>query len=373
MSRRTGRAIASTAALALLALGAPGCLLDRSGTGPIDAGLRRDAGLDAGDVGDDAGAHDGGAPLEVPGPLVAPTFADIGEDTVRVEWRAPVGGGAVATYSVERAPDDGERPGTFEEIAAALTATSFTDAPLAAGTTYWYRVRASNAAGAGPYSPPAGLTTPRPPLGRIVQSAFVEGTDPTASFPATPAEGSLLLAVGFHRLDHAAPQIDGWDHRLEHFFRTSEMNRRGITVWARIAQAGEPRDVRLQWSPGRQCSLLIVEIGVPAGATATFLASVGRSSDDERVTSLDTALGPLDAREALLVGVFGARDGTSTEVAFDGLDEAITAPLPTEQADAARALALATGRVEGAVTPSTVVSWAPPRRATIGLLAFRVE
>lgn len=68
-------------------------------------------------------------------------------DRVRVTWSAVPG---AARYEVHRSA---ARDGTYELIGE-TTATSYDDTAVSAGTTYWYKVRAWNALGYGPFSEP---------------------------------------------------------------------------------------------------------------------------------------------------------------------------------------------------------------------------
>ena len=84
--------------------------------------------------------------------LVAPgapdlTGATAGDNQVVLSWGAPMSGGAVATYRVERAEHVAGVTGAFSTAQAGLTALSHTDASAVNGTTYSYRVVAVNAAG----------------------------------------------------------------------------------------------------------------------------------------------------------------------------------------------------------------------------------
>ncbi|MGC8963586.1 MAG: fibronectin type III domain-containing protein [Candidatus Bipolaricaulaceae bacterium] len=68
-------------------------------------------------------------------------------DRVRITWSAVPG---AARYEVHRAT---ARDGTYE-LLAETTATSYDDTTVTVGTTYWYKVRAWNALGYGPFSEP---------------------------------------------------------------------------------------------------------------------------------------------------------------------------------------------------------------------------
>lgn len=87
----------------------------------------------------------------------APTAsaADGGNGTVAVTWAAPKDGGSPVTgYQISR----GLTPGTETAYASVASATSFVDTAVSTGTTYYYRVAATNAIGTGAQSAEAAAT-----------------------------------------------------------------------------------------------------------------------------------------------------------------------------------------------------------------------
>jgi hypothetical protein len=117
------------------------------------------------------GANDGAtasfASVTVSTPL-APPAAPTGlmataasPSQVNLSWNAVAG---ATSYAVQRSPDGS----TWAPLASGLTATGYTDAGLQPGTTYYYRVQASNAAGSGPFSTAASATT----LATLFSDAF---------------------------------------------------------------------------------------------------------------------------------------------------------------------------------------------------------
>jgi chitodextrinase len=93
--------------------------------------------------------------------ITAPTgvsAAAAGASQVSLKWRAATeSGGTVSQYRIERCQGAGCT--SFVQLATAA-GVSFTDAALAAATTYRYRIRAADAAGnLGPYSAVAQATT----------------------------------------------------------------------------------------------------------------------------------------------------------------------------------------------------------------------
>jgi subtilisin family serine protease len=78
----------------------------------------------------------------------------------KLTWTAPAdGGSAITGYRLSRATTAG---GPYMQIASpAATATSYGDNNLKASTTYWYRLTAVNAVGAGPVSNTVAVTAGR--------------------------------------------------------------------------------------------------------------------------------------------------------------------------------------------------------------------
>lgn len=81
-----------------------------------------------------------------------------------IRWQPPLAGGQTG-YVLERAPDVSGVPGVFSPVATGLSATTekFFDTTVSAGTTYWYRVKATDANGTGPGSAWCQTATPTGP------------------------------------------------------------------------------------------------------------------------------------------------------------------------------------------------------------------
>jgi beta-galactosidase len=106
---------------------------------------------------------------------------------ISLAWGASTAGsGCAVTYDVFRATTSGFTPGTANRIATGLTGTTYQDGAVAASTTYYYVVRAVDAAGASASSNQANGTTPGNPTGTLlsqgkpVTASSVEGVNVAA-------------------------------------------------------------------------------------------------------------------------------------------------------------------------------------------------
>ena len=109
--------------------------------------------------------------LDVPGAPDAPTLTP-SDMTLDASWTAPSndGGSAITDYDVEYRIKDtdsvapGDQPGTWTDKPHTGTSTTATISGLVNGTAYQVQVRAVNAVGEGPWSPPGEGTPLRPTL-----------------------------------------------------------------------------------------------------------------------------------------------------------------------------------------------------------------
>lgn len=89
----------------------------------------------------------------VPGQVTGLTATAASASQINLSWTAPSG---AISYKVERSPNGSS---SWTQITSAITATSYSNTGLSTGTTYYYRVRATNASGDGAYSGTASATT----------------------------------------------------------------------------------------------------------------------------------------------------------------------------------------------------------------------
>jgi fibronectin type 3 domain-containing protein len=117
--------------------------------------------------------------LSVPAPVVVPIApaapsATLASGAISVTWGAVSG---ATGYDVYRATASA---GPFTKLtSSSQTGTSYRDASVAAGTTYWYQVTASNSAGTSTPSAAVSISVPVPVV-----------------VPAAPAAPTATLASG---------------------------------------------------------------------------------------------------------------------------------------------------------------------------------
>ncbi len=109
---------------------------------------------------------------QVPGQPGTPTYTDVSFFSLTVNWTAPAEGGEAGFYRIERAPDEGGASGTFAEIAT-TSDLFYNDKDLESNTTYWYRVRAVNPGGDGPYSEESCVVTKEAPELPVIEGLLL--------------------------------------------------------------------------------------------------------------------------------------------------------------------------------------------------------
>lgn len=98
---------------------------------------------------------DGGAPAAIPA-APATLLAEPGDGTVPLRWQQSFGAGG---YAVQRSTTSG---GPYTTIATGVTGGSYVDTSVTNGTTYYYTVTATNAAGTSANSPEDSVTPVHP-------------------------------------------------------------------------------------------------------------------------------------------------------------------------------------------------------------------
>jgi uncharacterized delta-60 repeat protein len=119
----------------------------------------------------------GSAPPPPPPTPTAPTLSATGNSSSQITLTWSDSASDRSGYSVERKTGSG---GTYASIGTlGATSRSFVNTGLAAGTTYFYRLRATTTSGAAVYSNEAGATTSTPTGGGGTATATFVGTDTT--------------------------------------------------------------------------------------------------------------------------------------------------------------------------------------------------
>jgi hypothetical protein len=98
---------------------------------------------------------DGGAPVAIPA-APAMLLAEPGDGAVPLRWQQSFG---ATSYAVQRATTSG---GPYTTVASNVTGGSYTDTSVTNGTTYYYTVTATNAAGTSTNSPEDSATPVHP-------------------------------------------------------------------------------------------------------------------------------------------------------------------------------------------------------------------
>ncbi len=138
-------------------------------------------------------------PPGLPGPLSGESTAE----GIRLTWSAPGDGGAATDYQIlRRIP--GESTALAVYATTGGTATTYTDTSATDGTTYVYRVVASNGAGLGPRSNFVRTEYNRPPVAQGQSSG--EPQELPASPPGAPAGLTATATAGGMHLNWTAPE-----------------------------------------------------------------------------------------------------------------------------------------------------------------------
>lgn len=125
-------------------------------------------------------------PIGVPDQISSLT-ATYGNAQVNLQWQAPAANdlGGITAYTIQQSVDSGA---TWVALTTgASTDTAYTVTGLANGTAYQFRVSASNAVGAGPYSASTGNVTPRTLAGAPTSLTAAAGNAQVALSWTAPA------------------------------------------------------------------------------------------------------------------------------------------------------------------------------------------
>ena len=174
----------------------------------------------------------------IPGAPTGLTAIATTSAAVNLTWTAPAG--TVSGYSVYRGTSAGAEAAT--PLATGVATTAYSDTSVAAGTGYYYKVTASNAAGEGPASNEASATTPNlavpsAPTGVVANAVSNSEIDLSWSAPAgsvatynlyrgtsAGGEGSSAYATG---VTGTAYSDKGLKSGTAYFYKVTAVNAAG--------------------------------------------------------------------------------------------------------------------------------------------------
>ena len=137
----------------------------------------------------------GFTPTTVPSAPAAPTSSAVGNGTVTLAWVAPAANGAALSgYNVQVATSAGGSYADASGCASLAVVTTCTATGLTNGTAYYFKVRATNSAGNGDYSPASAGFTPAiaPSTPAAPTSASVGNGTVTLAWVAPAANGAAI-------------------------------------------------------------------------------------------------------------------------------------------------------------------------------------
>ncbi|MCZ0933809.1 MAG: fibronectin type III domain-containing protein [Gemmatimonadetes bacterium] len=200
-------------------------------------------------------------PLNLSAIAAGPTIIDL-------DWGTPAltGASAIIDYQVEWSTTGGV-PWT---LLTTTGQTSFRDASLTAGATRYYRVRARNANGFGPWTSPEHATTPAatPPGPPLDLRATADGSSAIDLSWSEPASTGSSEIIGY-RIEASSTRFGGWENLVANtgntrrtyrdtealgpnttrYYRVAAISAAGTSVWSNVADATTERGV--PDAPGR--------------------------------------------------------------------------------------------------------------------------
>ena len=119
-------------------------------------------------------------------------------------------------------------------------------------------------------------------ISKVQDAAFIQEADAsvTKSFPNTPTEGNLMIALGRGSTDGSTnASISGWTNAV---YTTTGTTANTLGLWYKVAGAAESKDVTLNWTDSITTYLVIEEW---TGLSATPLDKIANVDNSGGVTS----------------------------------------------------------------------------------------
>ena len=217
---------------------------------------------------------DSATTLDVPGSPTGLTATAQGEDQIDLSWTAPSndGGSPITGYRIEMSDDGTTGSWTDLEANTGLTATTYSDNTLTAGTTRHYRVSAINALGTGNPSNVDDATTEGALPGRPTGlTATAQGTNQIDLAWTAPTDDGGTAITGY-RIERSDDGTTGsWIDLVANTGSTGTTHtdsrlRRGTTRYYRVSAINAVGD----GDPSNVDSATTLDVpGSPTGLTAT--------------------------------------------------------------------------------------------------------
>lgn len=180
-------------------------------------------------------------PVGLPSAPANFSISNINKTTLDLNWSAVSG---ATQYRIERAIDIEGEPGPYRRIAIVAT-NSFSDSGLGPNNSYWYRVRAENESGLGPYSSEEKIATLAQTL--KIKTGYYVGNGETINITGLDFSPELVMI----KSDTAATVT---------IFKTSVMPKANISFFSALADNASvninAEGVRYIWTAiaGSDCS-----------------------------------------------------------------------------------------------------------------------
>jgi len=267
--------------------------------------------------------------------------ASVAGTAVSLTWKDNATVPAATTVWVQRAVNAGFTQ-NVTNFAVGPTATSYTDATTAAGTTYYYRVLAQNAAGNSPWSNAVSILRPTVPAAPSGLAASVAGSAASLTWTnnaTTPAATAVWIQratdAGFSQnvtATSVGPAVASYTDTTvvagtTYYYRVLAQNSAGYSPWSNVVSLLHPGPAAPAsfFGPGFACAAycagsfgwtentsVLTADSVPAGASFTNMLRVNYpkgSIDSGSVSALGT---PLGGAQAALPFSTGATSATTT-------------------------------------------------------------